>query len=110
MDATISTKLRTIGERVVSGEITVEAAAGLLRMIADRNPIVLPSIDPARDDLAHWRGLDLLKLRNENNADAWNLAAGLHVARERTQAGAGNATLDDAYAAQFSYRARAVQP
>lgn len=112
MDATISTKLRMLADRVLAGHDAPEVTVTVLRLLAEQydTAILLPTVDPARDDLAHWRGLTDQKLRNENGADAWNLAAGLHVARERTTATTGDAALNEAYAAQFSYRARAVQP
>lgn len=57
--------------------------ATALRELADRNLVDLPQIDPVRDDLGHWLALPDQRLRSENGADAWNLAAGLYVEADR---------------------------
>lgn len=57
--------------------------ARALREFAQHRVVILPAIDPARDDLGHWTNLPDDRLRNENGCDAWNLAAGLYVAADR---------------------------
>lgn len=108
MSAQIRTKLLALADRVIAAEDSAVTIATVLRLLAAQleGSVELPAIDPRRDDLAHWRGLSDDQLRGENGADAWNLAAGLHVAHERAQAAAEKLAAD---VAQFSYRARAVQ-
>lgn len=68
-------------ERAAHADPHVRAVAAQLRGIADRGTVVaLPVIDPARDDLTHWYGIGRSRLACEVTADAWNLAAGVHVA------------------------------
>lgn len=61
----------------------------------------LPKIRPGHDDLLFWEGLDDWALGNHIAIDAWNLAAGLHVQRERVQAQGEGLAAD---VAAFSYR------
>lgn len=54
-----------------------------LHQLADRPLVVLPAIDPGRDDLRHWIELDDTRLADEIHADAYNLAAGVYVQADR---------------------------
>lgn len=60
-----------------------QRTARALREFAQHRVVILPAINPARDDLGHWTTLPDDRLRNENGCDAWNLAAGLYVAADR---------------------------
>lgn len=95
MVAPVSTELRTLANRLAIAAVTstdpaatiaMADAAQALLTLADKPLAELPKIDPIRDDVAHWRALPEQRLRNENACDAWNLAAGLHVAAERAAA------------------------
>lgn len=83
MDTTIGAQLAALADQLTTGAFSPATAAATLRALAARNPVALPVIDPARDDLAHWRRLPEQNLRNETYADAWNLAAGLHETERR---------------------------
>lgn len=61
----------------------------------------LPTIRPGHDDLLYWERLNDRDLSGSVFVDAWNLAAGLHVQRERTQAQGERLASD---VAAFSYR------
>lgn len=90
LDTTIGDQLHQLAAQLrhptATNRGTVNRIAEQLRDIAARNPVALPVIDPALDDLRHWRRLDDDKLRAENVADAWSLAAGVHEQRCRARA------------------------
>lgn len=87
MDTTIGAHLDYLAAQLrhptATNRATVNRIAEQLRDIAARNPVALPVIDPALDDLRHWRSLDPDRLRAENLADAWSLACGVHEHRRR---------------------------
>lgn len=89
MDTTISAQLHQLAAQLrhptSTNRGTVNRIAEQLRDIAARNPVALPVVDPALDDLRHWRRLDPDQLRDENLADAWNLACGVHEDRRRAR-------------------------
>lgn len=70
------------GARYTLGDI-----ADRLRELADQQLIALPTIDPHRDDLRRWAELSPHRLRTEVHADAWRLAAGITVTRDRAATG-----------------------
>lgn len=63
---------------------TLSELADRLRELADRQLVALPPIDPQHDQVHHWTELSDHRLMREINADAWNLAAGIAVQRDRT--------------------------
>lgn len=68
----------------IIGRYTLDEIADRLRELADRQLVALPHLNPRHDDLRHWTELSDHRLRSETHADAWNLAAGIAVQRDRT--------------------------
>ncbi|BBG01601.1 MULTISPECIES: hypothetical protein [Pseudonocardia] len=58
-------------------------AARRIHELAKKDLVILPHINPEHDQVDHWTRLSDHRLNSEINADAWNLAAGLYVARDR---------------------------
>lgn len=63
---------------------TLSQIADRLRELAGRQLVALPALNPRHDQLQHWTELSDHRLKSEIQADAWNLAAGITVARDRT--------------------------
>lgn len=62
---------------------TLAQIAERLRELAGRQLIALPALDPRHDQLDHWTRLSDYRLGREIHADAWCLAAGIVVQRDR---------------------------
>lgn len=65
------------------GHWTLDEIADRLRELADRQLVALPVLNPRDVNLRHWTELSDHRLRSEIHADAWNLAAGIAVQRDR---------------------------